>query len=148
MRTIGIVQYSILKLKHNILSNIASPLLMNDIDASLQNTILRCLYAVYIILEAMCHKVSIPTHCHVHNYVYNSPIPIKDKPQLIHSFADSSIHLLHKLQTSFIVHDKQLPRCTQAHTHTNRVHFYLYLLDKITLCIGFVTKRLEIYELL
>ena len=96
----------------------------------------------------MCHKVSIPTHCHVHNYVYNSPIPIKDRPQLIHSFADSSINLLHKLRTSFIVYDKQLPKCAQAHTHTNRVHFYLYLLDKITLCIGFVTKWLEIYELL
>ena len=124
VHTIGIVQYSILKLKHNILSNIENPLLMNDIDASLQNTISRCLYAVYNILEAMCHKVSIPTHCHVHNYVYNSPIPIKDRPQLIHSFADSSINLLHKLRTSFIVYDKQLPKCAQAHTHTNWVHFY------------------------
>ena len=140
VHTIGIVQYSILKLKHNILSNIENPLLMNDIDTSLQNTISRCLYAVYNILEVMCHKVSIPTHRHIHNYVYNSPIPIKDRPQLIHSFADSSINLLHKLRTSFIVYDKQLPKCIQAHTHTNRVHFYLYLLDKITLCIGFVTK--------
>ena len=97
VRTVGIVQYSILKLKHNILSDIDNPILMNDIDASLQNTILRCLYAVYNILEAMCHKVSIPTHHHVHHYVYNSPIPIKDRPQLIHSFAYSSINLLHKL---------------------------------------------------
>ena len=33
--TIGIVQYSILQLKHNILSDIDNPILMNDIDASL-----------------------------------------------------------------------------------------------------------------
>ena len=140
VRTIGIVQYSVLKLKHNILSHIDTPILMNDIDASLQNTILRCLYAVYNIIEAMCHKVSIPIDSHVHHYVYNSPIPIKYRPQLFQSFACSSINLLHKLRTSNIVYDKQLPRCTQAHNHTNRVHFYLYLLDKITLCIGFVTK--------
>ena len=53
---------------------------MNDIDASLQNTILKCLYAVYNILVAMCHKVSIPIEQHVEHYVYNSPIPIKDRP--------------------------------------------------------------------
>ena len=148
VRTIGIVQYSILQLKHNILSDIDNPILMNDIDASLQNTILRCLYAVYNMIKTMCHKVSIPIHLHVHHYVYNSPIRIKDRPQLIHSFACSSIYLLHELRNSFIEHDKQLPRLAQAHTHTNRVHFYLYLLDKITLCIGFVTQRLDMYELL
>ena len=148
VRTIGIVQYSILQLKHNILSDIHNPILMNDIDASLQNTILRCLYAVYNMIKTMCHKVSIPIHLQFHHYVYNSPIRIKDRPQLIHSFACSSIYLLHELRNSFIDHDKQLPRLAQAHTHTNRVHFYLYLLDKITLCIGFVTKRLDMYELL
>ena len=148
VRTVGIVQYSILKLKHNILSDIEHPILMNDIDASLQNTILRCLYAVYNIVKAMCCKVSIPIHRHIHNYVYNSPIPIKHRPQLIHSFAHSSINLLHKLRSSFIVYNKQLPRRTQAHTHTTWVHFYLYLLDKITFCISCVTKQLEIYELL
>ena len=148
VRTIGIVQYFILELKHNILSVIDNPILINDIDASLQNTILRCLYAVYNMIQTMCQKVSILTQFHVHCYVYNSPIPIKDRPQLIHSFACSSINLLHELRKSFIVHDKKLPRRAQAHTHTNRVHFYLYLLNKITLCIGCVTKRLAKYELL
>ena len=69
-----------LQLKHNILSDIYNPILMNDIDASLQNTILRCLYAVYNMIKTMCHKVSIPIHRQFHHYVYNSPICIKDRP--------------------------------------------------------------------
>ena len=80
VHTIGTVQYSILKLKHNILSDIDNPILMNDIEASLLNTILKCLYAVYNILVATCRKVSIPIEQHVDHYVYNSPIPIKDRP--------------------------------------------------------------------
>ena len=146
--TIGTAQYLILRLKHNILTDVSNPLLMNDIDASLQNNILKCVFEVYNLLNSMCQKISMPIPQQVHNYIYNSPIPISDRPLFIKNFASFAINLLHKLQDSFILHDNKLPRETQAYTHTGRVHFYLYLLQKILITLSCVIKKLAFYELL
>ena len=94
MRTIGTSQYLILRLKHNILTDVSNPHLMNDIDASLQNNILKCVFAVCNILKSMCQKISMPIPQQVHNYIYNSPIPISDRPLLIKNFASFAINLL------------------------------------------------------
>ena len=145
VRTIGTAQYLILRLKHNILTDVSNPHLMNDIDASLQNNILKCVFAVCNILKSMCRKLSMPIPQQVHNYIYNSPILISDRPLLIKNFA---INLLHQLRDSFILHDNKLPRETQAHTHTGQVHFYLYLLQKILITLSCVIKNLAFYELL
>ena len=148
VHTIGTTQYLILTLKHNILTEVSKPHFMNDIDASLQNTILKCVFAVCNILKSMCQKISMPIPPQVHNYIYNSPVPIRDRPLLIKNFASFAINLLHQLRTSFILHDNKLPRETQTHTHTGRVHFYLYLLEKILRTLNCVIKRLAFYELL
>ena len=74
VHTIGTAQYLILRLKHNILTDVSNPYLMNDIDASLQNNILKCVFAVCNILKSMCQKISMPIPQQVHNYIYNSPI--------------------------------------------------------------------------
>ena len=148
VHTIGTTQYLILRLKHNILTDVSNPHLMNDIDASLQNNILKCVFAVCNILKSMCQKISMPIPQQVHNYIYNSPILISDRPLLIKNFASFAINLLHQLRDSFILHDNKLPRETQAHTHTGRVHFYLYLLQKILITLSCVIKKLAFYELL
>ena len=148
VHAIGTAQYLILRLKHNILTDVSNPHLMNDIDASLQNNILKCVFAVCNILKSMCQKISMPILQQVHNYIYNSPIPISDRPLLIKNFASFAINLLHQLRDSFILHDNKLPRETQAHTHTGRVHFYLYLLQKILITLSCVIKKLTFYELL
>ena len=82
VHTIGTAQYLILRLKHNILTDVSNPHLINDIDASLQNNILKCVFAVCNILKSMCQKISMPIPQQVHNYIYNSPIPISDRPLL------------------------------------------------------------------
>ena len=121
---------------------------MNDIDASLQNNILKCVFAVCNILKSMCQKISMPIPQQVHNYIYNSPIPISDRPLLIKNFASFAINLLHQLRDSFILHNNKLPRETQAHTHRGRVHFYMYLLQKILITLSCVIKKLAFYKLL
>ena len=129
------------QMEHNILTDVSNPHLMNDIDASLQNNILKCVFAVCNILKSMCRKISMPIPQQVHNYIYNSPIPISDWPLLIKNFASFTINLLHQLRDSFILHDNKLPRETQAHTHTGQVHFYLYLLQKILITLSCVIKK-------
>ena len=61
VRTIGTTQYLILRLKHNILTDVSNPHLMNDIDASLQNNIEVCICSVQHI------EVHVPENFHAHS---------------------------------------------------------------------------------
>ena len=59
VRLIGTVQYLILLVKHNILSKVTAPCLMNDIYACLQNLIVKGVFSVHNLLSSMCSKLSI-----------------------------------------------------------------------------------------
>ena len=79
---------------------------------------------------------------------FKAPVPISNRPRLITLFASNSIKLLNTLRSHFMEYDKSLPRDTQAHEHQNRVHFYLYLLQKVDICLTGLTEKLESYGLM
>ena len=62
MRLIGVIQFSILELKHSILNQISYPSLMSEIDAHLQNLILKGIYAAFNLLDSMCARLSLKLH--------------------------------------------------------------------------------------
>ena len=148
MRLIGVIQFSILELKHSILNQIAYPSLMSEIDAHLQNLILKGIYAAFDLLDSMCARLSLKLHLPRGNYFFNGPVPISNRPRLITLFASNSIKLLNALGSHFMEYDRSLPRDTQAHEHQNRVHFYLYLLQKVHICLTGLTEKLQSYGLM
>ena len=148
MRLIGVIQFSILELKHSILNQMSYPSLMSEIDANLQNLILKGIYAAFNLLDSMCARLSLKLHLPRGNYFFNGPVPISNRPYLITLFASNSIKLLNVLRSHFMEYDRSLPRDTQAHEHQNRVHFYLYLLQKVHICLTGLTEKLQSYGLM
>ena len=62
VRLIGVIQFSIVELKHSILNQISYPSLMSEIDANLQNLILKGIYATFNLLDSMCARLSLKLH--------------------------------------------------------------------------------------
>ena len=148
VRLIGVVQLSIVELKHSILNQISYPSLMSEIDANLQNLILKGIYAAFNLLDSMCARLSLKLHLPRGNYFFNGPVPKSNRPCLITLFASNSIKLLNVLRSHFMEYNRSLPRDTQAHRHQNRVHFYLYLLQKVHICLTGLTEKLQSYGLM
>ena len=148
VRLIGAIEFSIVELKHSILNQISFPTLMSKIDAKLQNLILKGIYAAFNLLESMCSRLSLKLNLPRGNYIFNGPIPIKNRPRLITLFASNSLKLLNALRSHFMEYDKSLARDTQAHQHQNRVHFYIYLLQKVHICLTGITEKLQSYGLM
>ena len=96
---------------------------MSEIDAKLQNLILKGIYAVFNLLESMCSRLSLKLNLPRGNYFFNGPVPIKDRPRLITLFASNSLKLLNALRSHFMEYDKLLARDTQAHQHQNSSFF-------------------------
>ena len=148
MRLIGAIEFSIVQLKHSILNQISFPSLMSEIDAKLQNVILKGIYAAFNLLDSMCSRLSIKLNLRRGNYFFNGPVPISNRPSLITLFASNSLKLLSALRSHFMEYDKSLARDRQAHQHQNRVHFYLYLLQKVHTCLTGITEKLESHGLM
>ena len=147
VRLIGVIQFSILRLKHSILNQVSYPSLMSEVDAHLQHLLLKGIYVTFNLLDSMCARLSLKLHLPTGNYIFKAPVPISNRPRLITLFVSNSIKLLNTLRSHFIEYDKSLPRDTQAHEHQNRVHFYLYLLQKVDICLTGLTEKLESYGL-
>ena len=75
VRLIGAIEFSIVELKHSILNQISFPTLMSEIDAKLQNLILKGIYAVFNLLESMCSRLSLKLNLPRGNYIFNGPVP-------------------------------------------------------------------------
>ena len=148
VRLIGAIEFSIVELNHTILNQISFPTLMSEIDAKLQNLILKGIYAVFNLLDSMCSRLSLKLNLPRGNYFFNGPVPIKNRPCLITLFASNSLKLLNALRSHFMEYDKALASDTQAHQHQNRVHFYLYLLQKVHICLTGITEKLQSYGLM
>ena len=147
VRLIGAIEFSIVELKHSILNQISFPTLMSEIDAKLQNLILKGIYAAFNLLESMCSRLSLKLNLPRGNYIFNGPVPLKNRPRLITLFASNSQKLLNALRSHFMEYDKSLARDTWAHKHQNRVHFYLYLLQKVHICFTGITEKLQSHGL-
>ena len=148
VRLIGAIEFSIVELKHSILNQISFPTLMSEIDAKLQNLILKGIYAAFNLLDSMCSRLSLKLNLQRGNYFFNGPVPINNRPRLITLFASNSLKLLNALRSHFMEYDRSLPRDTLAHQHQNRVHFYLYLLQKVHICLTGITQKLESHGLM
>ena len=104
VRLIDTVQYLILLMKHNILSKVTALCVMNNIEACIQNLILKGVFSVHNLLSSNC--------C---TYFFVSPVTISNRSNIIQTLSGNSIQLLHKMHTSFITYDKQFHQHTDIH---------------------------------
>ena len=134
---IGTTQFYILELKYNSLSSIISPSALTRLNAIRQNRILKGLYVVYNLLLSMSRKVGLLFPRPVVYYTFQGPVPIPQRPKLIHTISSKSVCILHQLRDSYLRHLKTQSNLCQL----KRVHFYRYLLKK---CINLLHLLLDI----
>ena len=126
LHTIGTAQFYILEVKNSYLSSVTVPRLLSFDNAIRQNRILQVVYAVYNCLCSMSKRVGIRVPPLLPVYVFKAPIPIPNRPCLIHTISLNSVQILHQLRDNYLHHIRPL----KPSIFLKRVQLYMYLLRK------------------
>ena len=127
LRIIGKTCFCVILIKHSYFAQTHTSVNLTQEQALIQNRVLKCIYAMFNIIESLCSKVSIAIPkkvLHV-NYYFGGPIKIPLRPQLITLISDKAITLLKLLRQSYYSRISKSPNLFLP-----KVHFYSYLLSK------------------